>query len=61
MVGQAAWVSPEPGASQTEAGRQLRRNGPDDFLVEDDGLPFLVRAHCGQHARNRVSRYAEPG
>jgi hypothetical protein len=44
-------VVPGPGAQQTKAGREIFRGGPDDVLVEDDGLPLRVRTHRGQHAR----------
>lgn len=47
----AARVTAQPGARQAEAGSQIFRGRPDDLLVEDDGLPLLVRAHRGQHAR----------
>ena len=38
-----AAVPAEPGARQTETGREIFRGGPDDLLVPDDGLPLLVR------------------
>jgi len=36
-------VPAEPGARQTDTGREIFRGGPDDLLVPDDGLPLLVR------------------
>ena len=47
----AALVTAECGTRQTEAGREIFRGGPDGLLVEDDGLPLLVRTYSGQHAR----------
>ena len=48
----AAGVTAERGTRLAEAGREIFRSGPDGFLVEDDGLPLLIRTHSGQHARN---------
>lgn len=48
----AARVTAERGTRQAEAGREIFRSGPDGLLVEDDGLPLLIRTHGGQHARN---------
>ena len=48
----AARVTAERGTRQAEAGREIFRSGPDGLLVEDDGLPLLIRTHSGQHARN---------
>ena len=47
----AARVTAQPGARQTQAGSEVGRGGPDDLLVEDDGLPLLVRMHSREHAR----------
>lgn len=47
----AAWVTAQPGARRAETAGETFRRGPDDLLVEDNGLPLLVGIHYRHHAR----------